>query len=122
MERTTKTTKGRKITFTIDEDYVTIENSEKKKDSIFNGVFSNMLYCVAYTKVKHDIGSKIRSLYGSPSIMDFDNGLVGYQCFDFYNNENEAKDRFNSCSKLDDKYDGTKYCDIMLIKNKKVVK
>jgi hypothetical protein len=118
MKRTTKTTQGKSVTFEIDEYYITDESSaERKHEIVFDGVFANMPYCVAYTKVKHDKGANMGMLYGTPAMIPYDNGLVGYQCFDFYLEESEAKAMFASCSNLGDKYDGTVYCDVMVIKN-----
>ena len=121
VKRTTITNKGKRISFEVDANYFYpehINNVAELTDKVFNGSFVNMEYCVLYTKVKVDWGEIYENRWGVPVCVRYNNGLVGYQCGDFYHTEEEAKKHYEARLKLDGgltkQFDT---CDVMLIKN-----
>ena len=120
-KRTTVTNKGKRISFEVDANYFYpdyINNAAELTDKVFNGSFANMEYCVLYTKVKADAGYRMENRFGIPDYVYYDNGLVGYQCGNFYHTEEEAKKHYEACLKLDGGLTKSfDTCDVMLIKN-----
>ena len=107
----TTTTQGKKISFKVDGVYYTKEN----KDELFDGEFNQGCnYCVAYTTIKHDRGWKGVNIWGTPSIVNYDNGIVGYQNFDFFEDKETAEDLYNQCKKLSPKVGVIGYADVFL--------
>ncbi len=125
MVRTTITTQGKKIKFNVDEHYC-LKNDDPEK--IYNEVFADFSptipFALAYTKVVHDTGYHQEMRWGSPSIERYDNGLVGYQNFFFYNNEEEVLSEFAIRSKLSDVTFGNtvtkSYADVIIFRNPRV--
>jgi len=121
MVRKTTTTKGECITFNVDIHYTVIgDNPKKLAEEVFNGIFKKMPYCVAYTKVFYDKGYKDGMLWGSPAMIPYDNGLVGYQNFNFFIDKEEAQNDYKFRSKLDDDYPDGRYSDVFLFENPNV--
>lgn len=116
--RNSVSTQGKKVVFKVDEDYYTPENGDKSL--VFNGLFAKSKYCVAYTKVKRDCGTRMGTMYGSPALIPYDNGTIGYQCFNFFDNEEDARKDFKDRKKLTPKtFTNTfAYADVYLIENK----
>ena len=112
---TTTTTTGKKITFKVNGEYYRPENFSSHISDIFEE-FKNMRYCVLYTKIVHDRGYREISSFGSPSLENYDNGLVGYQNGQFFKDEAEAKDDYAKRQKLTG-YD-CDYADVFLVENK----
>ena len=118
MVRSTITTQGKTVSFSVDlHYYLPLPNADKS--TIFNGHFKDSKFCVAYTKVVHDCGYHDVMRWGTPSLEHYDNGNVGYQCFNYFNNEDDALEDYNARKKLTRK-DFTKtiaYADVFLIEN-----
>lgn len=107
----TTTTQGKKISFKVDGVYYTKEN----KDELFDGEFNqDHKYCVAYTTIKHDKGWKEENKFGTPSIVQYDNGLVGYQNFNFLDYKETAEALYNHLKKLSPKVGTIGYADVFL--------
>jgi hypothetical protein len=117
MERTAISTQGKKVTFKVDGSYLT-----KDDGTVFEGFFSGHKYCVAYTTVKHDRGMKETHLWGSPTIEHYDNGNVGYQNFNYFNDKEEAVRDYNGRSVLSPKLGVVAYADVFLFENKHIMK
>ncbi len=109
----TTTTQGNKISFKVDGIYYTKEN----KDELFDGEFNqDCKYCVTYTTIKHDKGWKEENKFGTPSIVQYDNGLVGYQNFNFLDYKETAEALYNHLKKLSPKVGTIGYADVFLFK------
>jgi len=107
----TTTTQGNKISFKVDGVYYTKEN----KDELFDGEFNQgCKYCVAYTTIKHDKGWKEENKFGTPSIVQYDNGLVGYQNFEFFGYKETAETYYNNRKMLSPKIGTIGYADVFL--------
>lgn len=107
----TTTTQGKKISFKVDGDYYTNEN----KDELFDEEFvKDYKYCVAYTTIKHDRGWKEENMWGTPSIVNYDNGIVGYQNFNFLEYKETAEVLYNHLKKLSPKVGVIGYADVFL--------
>ncbi len=107
----TTTTQGKKVSFKVDGVYYTNEN----KDELFNEEFAqDNKYCVAYTTIKHDKGWKEENLWGTPSIVKYDNGIVGYQNFNFFYYKETAETYYNHLKKLSPKVGTIGYADVFL--------
>ena len=115
--RNSVSTQGKRVEFKVDEDYYTLENGDKSL--VFDGSFVKAKYCVAYTKVKRDCGTRLETWYGVPTWVPYDNGMIGYQCFNFFDNEEEARKDFEDRKKLTPKtFTNTfAYADVYLIEN-----
>lgn len=112
MKRTTICNDGKQRTFSYEGAYYTLENINKEE--IFDG-FEDCNACVLYTTIKHDKGWREAVIYGTPRIEDYDNGLVGYQNYNFFKDIEEAKKDFENRKKLSTKVGTIGYCDILLI-------
>ncbi len=107
----TTTTQGKKISFKADGVYYTKEN----KDELFDGEFNQgCKYCVAYTTIKHDKGWRTENKFGTPSIVNYDNGIVGYQNFNFFEDKEAAEALYNDFKKLSPKVGTIGYADVFL--------
>lgn len=115
--RNSVSTQGKRVKFKVDEDYYTPENGHKSL--VFGGLFAKLKYCVAYTKVKRDCGKRFETRYGVPAWVDYDNGMIGYQCFNFFDNKEDARKDFEDRKKLTPKtFTNTfAYADVYLIEN-----
>ena len=115
--RQTTTTQGRRITFeTADKQYYT---PEKDKSIVFDGWFKDHKYCVCYTKVCSDSGWRDEMRWGVPTPVFYDNGNIGYQCMNFFNDREEAIQDFKGRQKLTPK-EYTKaiaYADVFFVEN-----
>lgn len=116
MVRQTTTTEGKRISFQIDKDYYIPGRS---KSLVFNGGFKNTKYCVCYTCVYHDCGTRSGMLWGSPAEVPYDNGIIGGQNFNFFDNKNEAIEDYKARQKLTPKYGSHKfaYADVFFVDN-----
>jgi hypothetical protein len=115
--RTTTTTKGRSITFNMGDKHYYTPGADKS--IVFDGLFKDHKFCVCYTKVCSDSGYRTEMRWGSPELVHYDNGNIGYQCFNYFNDRKEAEDDFEGRKKLTPK-DFTKtfaYCDVFLVEN-----
>ena len=108
------TTQGKRISFKVDNNYYVIGDDKKK---VFEGFFKNHKYAVAYTKVKTDYGTRYENRFGVPTSVRYNNGLVGYQCFNYFNDMAEAMRDFDDRKKLTPKYMGGDYTDVFFIEN-----
>lgn len=107
----TTTTQGKKISFKVDGVYYTKEN----KDELFDEEFvKDTKYCVAYTTIKHDRGWKEENMWGTPSIVNYDNGIVGYQNFNFFSYKETAEMYYNRLKQLSPKVGVIGYADVFL--------
>ena len=113
--RTAKATNGKKYTFKVDKNYYTPEKDNKTY--VFMG--EKFHYAVLYTEVKEDKGWHIESRWGTDCIVDYDNGLVGYQQMSFYKTYKEAQEAFESRKQVVGKLcdDGTAFADVFLVSN-----
>lgn len=119
MVRKSTTTQGKPITFNVDEHYcLENDNPEKIYNEVFAAMFPTMPFALGYTKVMHDKG------YNGITLERYDNGLVGFQNFCFYGNEEEVLLEFSSKSKLSDDAFGNcvwgQYTDVIIFKNPRV--
>ena len=112
--RKTITTECKEIKFQYDGDYYV---NGLDKSIAFQGYYKDFKYCVCYTKIVHDKGLRSGMSFGSPCIEHYDNGLVGYQNFNFFNDETDAKEDFKLRKKLTTKVGVIGYADVFLIKN-----
>ena len=117
--RTAKATNGKKYTFKVDKNYYTPEKDNKEHIcNVAKGFYGNERnYAVLYTEVKEDKGWRVETHWGHGCIVDYDNGLVGYQQMGFYKTYKEAKEAFESQKKVVGKLcdDGTAFADIFLV-------
>ena len=113
--RTAIATNGKKYTFKVDKNYYTPEKDNKS--FVFMG--EKFHYAVLYTEVKKDKGWHIESRWGTDCIVDYDNGLVGYQQMGFYETYKEAQEAFERRKQVVGKLcdDGTAFADIFLVSN-----
>ena len=113
--RTAKATNGKKYTFKVDKNYYTPEKNNKS--FVFMG--EKFHYAVLYTEIKEDKGWHIESQWGTDCIVDYDNGLVGYQQMGFYETYKEAQEAFENQKKVVGKLcdDGTAFADVFLVSN-----
>ena len=111
--RTAKATNGKKYTFKVDKNYYTPEKNNKS--FVFMG--EKFHYAVLYTEIKEDKGWHIKSQWGTDCIVDYDNGLVGYQQMGFYETYKEAQEAFESRKQVVGKLcdDGTAFADVFLV-------
>lgn len=111
MVRKTITTKGKQISFVYSGRYVTPENYNADVcDFLFNGMSPDVIYCVAYTTIKDDI--RLNSI----TLERERYGVVGYQNFSFFTNEDDAKRDYDNSSKLTSKLGILAYADVFLFK------
>lgn len=119
--RTAKATNGKKYTFKVDKNYYTPEKGNKAYiTDVAKGFYENERhYAVLYTEVKEDKGWHIESRWGTDCIVDYDNGLVGYQQMGFYETYKEAQEAFESRKQVVGKLcdDGTAFADVFLVSN-----
>ena len=117
--RTAKATNGKKYTFKVDKNYYTPEKDNKEHIcNVAKGFYGNERnYAVLYTEVKEDKGWRVETHWGHGCIVDYDNGLVGYQQMGFYKTYKEAKEAFESQKKVVGKLcdDGTAFADVFLV-------
>ena len=111
-KRKSLTTTHKIISFNVDDNYYVIGDN---LDKVFWGAFSNYKYAVAYTEVRRDCGTKVGNRFGAPAFIPYDNGLVGYQNFTYFDNKDEALEHFKSSCKLTPKYLGGEYTDVFFI-------
>lgn len=107
--------KGRMHTFKTDGEYF-------KPYCDTNPIFDdNSIYVAAilYTKVVEDKGWKIEPRFGTDQIVSYDNGLVGYQCINYYRSLEEAKKQFKWYGQLSPKVGVVAYVDAWLAENPK---
>lgn len=115
--RLTTTTEGKRISFKIgDSNYYM---PDEDKSIVFNGLFKGHKFCVCYTKVVRDSGYRDEMRYGVPAFVRYNNGNVGYQCFNYFNNRNEAIEDFNGRQKLTPKCGKNTfaYADVFFVEN-----
>lgn len=113
--RTAIATNGKKYTFKVDKNYYTPEKGNKS--FVFMG--EKFHYAVLYTEIKEDKGWHIESRWGTDCIVDYDNGLVGYQQMGFYETYKDAQRAFENRKKIVGKLcdDGTAFADVFLVSN-----
>ena len=113
--RTAIATNGKKYTFKVDKNYYTPERGNKAY--VFMG--ENFHYAVLYTEIKEDKGWCIERHWGRDAIVNYDNGLVGYQQMGFYETYKEAQEAFERRKKVVGKLcdDGTAFADVFLVSN-----
>ena len=113
--RTAIATNGKKYTFKVDENYYTPEKGNKAY--VFMG--EKFHYAVLYTEIKEDKGWRIEKRWGTDCMVDYDNGLVGYQQMRFYKTYEEAKEAFENRKQVVGKLcdDGTAFADVFLVSN-----
>ena len=107
--------KGNMHTFKTDGEYF-------KPYCDVNQIFrNNHIYAAAilYTKVVEDEGWKIETHFGIDKIVNYNNGLVGYQCINYYNSLEDAKKHFEEYSQLSPKVGVVSYVDAWLAENPK---
>lgn len=107
--------KGKMHTFKTDGEYF-------KPYCDTNPIFDdNSIYVAAilYTKVVEDKGWKIEPRFGTDQIVSYDNGLVGYQCINYYRSLEEAKKQFKWYGQLSPKVGVVAYVDAWLAENPK---
>lgn len=112
--RHTTTTEGRHICFKVDNRYYTPTCS---KSLVFDGSFKGHKFCVCYTKVCNDSGYREETYFGTPRLKHYDNGLVGYQNMNFFNDKKEAEEDFKARNKLTPKLGVCAYADVFLVEN-----
>lgn len=112
--RQTTTTEGRRISFDVDNNYYT---PLCDKSLVFDGLFKDYKFCVCYTKVCNDSGYREETRFGIPQLVHYDNGLVGYQCFNYFNDRKEAENDFDGRKKLTPKLGVYAYADVFLVEN-----
>lgn len=119
--RTAKATNGKKYTFKVDKNYYTPEKGNKTYiTDVAKGFYGNERhYAVLYTEIKEDKGWHIERRWGTDCIVDYDNGLVGYQQMGFYETYKEAQEAFERRKKVVGKLcdDGTAFADVFLVSN-----
>lgn len=118
VERKIITTEGKQISFFIDDNYYT---HGKDLSLVFNGCFSKSKYCVLYTGIYRDKGLKWVDTFGVPALEEYDNGVIGGQNFNFYDNKEEALRDYKMRQKLTPKPFKSvfAYADVMLVENVK---
>ena len=107
--------KGNMHTFKTDGEYF-------KPYCDVNQIFrNNHIYAAAilYTNVVEDEGRKIETHFGIDKIVNYNNGLVGYQCINYYNSLEDAKKHFEEYSQLSPKVGVVSYVDAWLAENPK---
>lgn len=120
--RTAIATNRKKYTFKVDKTYYTPEKDNKEHIlNVVEGFYGNrneFQYAVLYTEIKEDKGWDIETRWGHGCIVDYDNGLVGYQQMGFYKTYEEAKEAFENQKKVVGKLcdDGTAFADVFLVK------
>ena len=121
-KRTTKTTDGKNITFSYDGKYYlyNLINSNGIQE-VFKG-WEKFSACVIYTRVIHDVIDVIEMNYGVPMNVCEDNGLVGYQNFNFFKTIDEAKEDFKLRCKLSPKVGVIGYADVFMVINNNIKK
>ena len=112
--RTGRDYKGKVFTFKTEGEYFKPLLSTK---AIFEGNDSKYAAAILYTKLKQDIGCHIVNRWGSDCIENYDNGVVGYQCINYYTTLKEAKEEFEGYSRLSPKVGTIAYVDIWLAVN-----
>lgn len=116
MTRTATCTDGKQRTFKYDGDdylipYAVTENAKRE---LFKG-FPRMKACVLYTKIVIDSGFRSEMSYGSPCLVSYNNGQVGYQNGQFFATIEEAKRDYEARKQLSAKIGVVGYCDVQLI-------
>jgi hypothetical protein len=78
-----------------------------------------MKYCVLCTGIYRDNGEKLVNIFGAPAWEKYDNGVIGAQNFNFYNNKDEALKSYKMRQKLTPKQFKSvfAYADVMLVEN-----
>ena len=110
-KRTSKSTEGKNVTFTCDGYYLVPPFTKDELECLFENVHNDAKAVIIFTDVVHDKGVHYpeESFYGVP----FDNGLVGYQQRDYFNNLEEAKTAFEL--RLKTTSYKKQFCDMFLI-------
>lgn len=117
--RTAIATNRKKYTFKVDKNYYTPEKDNKEHIcNVAKGFYGNERnYAVLYTEIKEDKGWRVETHWGCGCIVDYDNGLVGYQQMGFYKTYKEAQEAFENQKKVVGKLcdDGTAFADVFLV-------
>lgn len=95
--------------FEVDDNYIPPLSCTK---SIFEGDKSKFAAAILYTKVVRDKGH-------TDDLKKYDNGLVGYQCIDYFDSLKEAKEKLPTYEALTPKVGVVDYIDIWLANNNK---
>ena len=83
-----------------------------------NGLFSKFkkcACCVLYTELKDDYGEVENPAI--PCLIPYNNGVVGYQSYNFYDTIEEGKEELKKYSKLSPKMGTIAYVDVWLAIN-----
>lgn len=118
--RQTISTEGRRITFKVDKNYYT---PERDKALVFTGTFKNAKFCVCYTNVYRDRGHRMENRWGTPAWVEYDNGVLGGQNCNYFDNRGEAMQDFKNRQKLTPKcFKSTfSYADVFFVENDNVI-
>ena len=115
MIRKATCTDGITRTFTYNGEYlIPYAITEKDKRELFKG-FPRMKACVLYTKIVVDRGSRVEMSYGSPCLVSYNNGQVGYQNGQFFATIEEAERDYEARKRLSAKIGVVGYCDVQLV-------
>jgi hypothetical protein len=107
---------GKKHEFKTDGVYF-CPNSDTNE--IFDGGYSSKFNAaILYTKIVEDKGYKVTNRYGIPYTENYNNGLVGYQCLNYYDTIEEAQRELVSYKELSPKVGVVAYVDVWLAINK----
>ena len=113
--RQTTTTEGKRISFMIGDNKYYMP--DRDKSIVFDGLFKDHKFCVCYTKIVRDSGYRDEMRWGVPTLVHYDNGNVGYQCFNYFNDRNEAIEDFKGRQKLTPKCGTLAYADVFFVEN-----
>jgi len=91
--RTTKATDGYRYTFKVDEkQYYLPENGNKSALPISDDFRKKGLkFVVCRTNIVRDKGGRFENVFGRPRWVEYDNGLIGFQNYDFFKDRKEAE-------------------------------
>ena len=107
--------KGKKHSFKTNGEY--FPPLSKNTKNIFEGDKSKFAAAILYTKLVKDAGYREVNRWGSPCIEWYDNGIVGYQCINYYKTIEEAKKEYEGYRQLSPKVGTIAYVDIWLAIN-----
>ena len=116
MKRTATCTDGKTRTFTYNGGtyYIPYGISDEDKKELFKD-FPNAKACVLYTEIVVDRVSRSEMRYGSPCLIEYNNGQVGYQNGQFFATIKEAERDYEARKRLSAKVGTIGYCDVQLV-------
>ena len=114
--RRAKSTQGKLVSFKVDDFYY---YPGRDKSLVFEGEHKKAKFCVCYTGVWRDKGTRVENRFGVPTWVPYDNGDFANQDMTYFNDRAEAEAYLKGKEKLTPKLVSCTwaYADVFLVEN-----